>query len=109
MARNIREIMAALDKVLGATVWVNTDRQIVSLTDELSIGANGAVRSIEDLSRTSLIGAYTSLQIRCDNFDVPSETLDTAELATTVKQMVFAEAKKLLSAGEDVADLRKVA
>lgn len=107
MARNIKEIMAALDKILAATVWVNGDRQIVSLADELSIGTNGNVRSIEDLSRTSLIGAYVSLQIRSDNFDITAESLETADLAAAVKQMVFAEAKKVLTAVD--VDIRKVA
>jgi hypothetical protein len=107
MARNVKEIMAALDKILGSTVWVNGDRQIVSLTDELSIGTNGHVRSIEDLARASLIGAYVSLQIRSDNFDVPAESLETADLAAAVKTMVFTEAKKLL--GAEVEQIRKAA
>jgi len=98
MARNIKEIMTALDKVLNATVWVNGDRQIVSLADELSAGTDGQVRSIEDLPRSSLVGAYVSLQIRSDNFDVSAETLETADLAAEVKGKVFAEAKKLLAA-----------
>ena len=101
MVRNVREIMGALDKILGATVWVNSDRQIVSLSEELSHGTNGNVRTIEDLPRASLIGAYVSLQIRSDNFDVTAENLDTADLASAVKAMVFAEAKKLLNAEED--------
>jgi hypothetical protein len=100
--------MSALDKVLGVTVWVNSDRQIVSLADELSMGTNGNVRSIEDLSRTSLIGAYVSLQIRSDSFDVAAESLETPELAAEVKRMVFAEAKKFLSAGQSEL-LRKAA
>ena len=103
MARNIKEIMGALDKVLCATVWVNSDRQIVSLSDELSIGTNGNVRSIEDLSRAALIGAYVSLQIRSDNFEVPAESLETSDLAAAVKQMVFSEAKKILAVGFDAA------
>ena len=103
MARNIREIMGALDKVLNATVWVNSDRQIVSLSDELSVGTNGNVRSIEDLARASLIGAYVSLQIRSDNFDVPAESLETADLAAAVKKIVFSEAKKMLSAENETA------
>lgn len=107
MSRNIKEIMTALDKVLNATVWVNGDRQIVSLSDELSIGTQGNVRSIEDLSRASLIGAYVSLQIRSDNFDVAAETLETPDLALAVKQMVFTEAKKLLST--DSANIQKAA
>jgi hypothetical protein len=107
MARNIKEIMGALDKILNATVWVNGDRQIVSLTDELSIGASGQVRSIEDLPRASLIGAYVSLQIRSDNFEIAAESLETAELAAAVKSMVFAEAKKLLNTG--VERIRKAA
>ena len=90
--------MGALDKVLNATVWVNGDRAIVSLADELSVGTNGAARAIEDLPRASLIGAYVSLQIRSDNFDVPAESLETAALAAAVKGMVFAEAKKTLGA-----------
>jgi hypothetical protein len=98
MARNIKEIMRALDKVLTATVWVNGDRQIVSLSDELSHGTRGNVRTIEDLPRAALTGAYVSLQIRADNFEVPAESLDTAQLAARVKEMVFAEAKKSLAA-----------
>ena len=47
-----------------------------------------------------MIGAYVSLQIRTDNFDVAAETLDTAALALRVKEMVFAEAKKIMDAGE---------
>ena len=101
MSKNIKEIMIALDKVLTTTVWVNADRQIVSLSDELHIGKNNAPRSIEDLSRAALIGAYVSLQIRTDNFDVAAESLDTPDLALHVKEMVFAEAKKIMDA-EDV-------
>ena len=100
MPKNIKEIMIALNQVLTTTVWVNADRQIVSLSDELHIGKNNAPRSIEDLSRSSLIGAYVSLQIRTDNFDVAAETLETPVLALKVKEMVFAEAKKIMDAGE---------
>ena len=98
MAKSIKEIMIALNKVLTTTVWVNADRQIMSLADELHIGTNNAPRSIEDLSRPSLVGAYVSLQIRTDNFDVSAETLDTKTLALRVKEMVFAEAKKIMDA-----------
>ena len=96
MAKEIKKIMAALDKVLSTTVWVNTDRQIVSLADELHIGNAGTPRSIEDLPRGSLIGAFVSLQIRNDCFDIAAESLETHDLALRVKEMVFAEAKKLL-------------
>lgn len=98
MPKNIKEIMIALHKVLSTTVWVNADRQIISLSDELQIGRNNTPRSIEDLPRTSLIGAYVSLQIRTDNFDVAAEALDTKELALRVKEMVFAEAKHIMDA-----------
>lgn len=100
MAKNIKEIMVALNQVLTTCVWVNADRQIVSLADELHIGANNAPRSIEDLARSSLIGAYVSLQIRTDNFDVAAESLETKDLALRVKEMVFAEAKKVMEMGE---------
>jgi hypothetical protein len=100
MPKNIKEIMIALNKVLISTVWVNAERQIVSLSDELHIGKNNAPRSIEDLSRESLVGAYVSLQIRTDNFDVAAETLDTQSLAQKVKEMVFAEAKKIMDSGD---------
>ena len=100
MPKNIKEIMIALHKVLSTTVWVNADRQIISLSDELQIGHNNSPRSIEDLPRTSLVGAYVSLQIRTDNFDVAAESLETKDLALRVKSMVFAEAKKLLDAGD---------
>ncbi|MBO4700586.1 MAG: hypothetical protein J5620_02430 [Alphaproteobacteria bacterium] len=100
MPKNIKEIMIALHKVLSTTVWVNADRQIISLSDELQIGHNNAPRSIEDLPRTSLVGAYVSLQIRTDNFDVAAESLDTKELALRVKEMVFAEAKRIMDAEE---------
>jgi len=96
MSKNLKEIMTALDQVLNTTVWVNADRQIVSLADELSIGTGNAPRTIEDLSRASLTGAYVSLQIRSDNFAVAAESLETADLAAKVKEMVFAEAKKIL-------------
>ena len=96
MQKNIKQIMIALDQVLNTTVWVNQDRQIVSLSDELHIGHNNAPRSIEDLPRASLVGAYVSLQIRTDNFDVAAETLETHDLALKVKEMVFAEAKKIM-------------
>lgn len=99
MQKNIKDVMIALDQVLTTTVWVNQDRQIISLSDELHIGNNNAPRSIEDLSRASLVGAYVSLQIRTDNFDIAAETLDTKDLALQVKSMVFAEAKKILDAG----------
>jgi len=101
MPKNIKEIMIALHKVLSTTVWVNGDRQIVSLSDELQIGKNNSPRSIEDLPRTSLIGAYVSLQIRTDNFDVAAESLETKDLALRVKEMVFAEAKHILDAESD--------
>lgn len=98
MSKNIKEIMIALNKVLTTTVWVNEDRQIISLSDELQIGKNNAPRSIEDLPRASLVGAYVSLQIRTDNFDVAAENLETKTLALRVKEMVFAEAKKIMDA-----------
>ena len=98
--KNIKDIMIALNKVLTTTVWVNNDRQIISLADELHIGKNNSPRSIEDLARPSLVGAYVSLQIRTDNFDVAAESLETSDLALRVKSMVFAEAKKLLDAGD---------
>ena len=100
MAKNIKEIMIALNQVLTTTVWVNEARQIISLADELKIGQNNAPRSIEDLSRASLVGAYVSLQIRTDNFDVAAESMDTSALALRVKEMVFAEAKKIMDEGE---------
>ncbi|MBR3511166.1 MAG: hypothetical protein IKN73_03840 [Alphaproteobacteria bacterium] len=109
MPKNIKEIMIALNKVLTTTVWVNADRQIVSLSDELHIGNNNMPRSIEDLSRASLIGAYVSLQIRTDNFDVAAESLETPDLALKVKEMVFAEAKKVMDSGEVIEATRKVA
>ena len=100
MPKNIKEIMSALNKVLTTTVWVNEDRQIISLADELKIGLGNTPRSIEDLPRTSLIGAYVSLQIRTDNFDVAAESMDTKTLALRVKSMVFAEAKKIMDSVE---------
>lgn len=100
MPKNIKEIMIALNQVLTTTVWVNEDRQIVSLADELKIGQNNAPRSIEDLSRPSLVGAYVSLQIRTDNFDVAAEGLETRDLALRVKELVFAEAKKIMDASD---------
>lgn len=100
MPKNIKEIMVALDSVLTTTVWVNGDRQIVSLADELHIGAGNAPRSIEDLPRASLVGAYVSLQIRLDNFEVAAESLETEVLSCKVKEMVFAEAKKIMDAAE---------
>ena len=109
MPKNIKEIMIALNKVLTTTVWVNADRQIVSLSDELHIRNNNMPRSIEDLSRASLIGAYVSLQIRTDNFDVAAESLETPDLALKVKEMVFAEAKKVMDSGEVIEATRKVA
>lgn len=104
MTKNIKEIMIALDQVLTTTVWVNQDRQIVSLSDELHIAKNNAPRSIEDLPRNSLVGAYVSLQIRTDNFDVSAESLETKDLALKVKSMVFSEAKKIMDAGETKAE-----
>ncbi len=101
MPKNIKEIMIALNQVLTTTVWVNEDRQIVSLADELQIGKNNAPRSIEDLARPSLVGAYVSLQIRTDNFDVAAESMDTKTLALRVKGLVFAEAKKIMDAAKD--------
>jgi hypothetical protein len=94
--KNIKEIMVALDGILTTTVWVNGNLQIVSLSDELNIGSGGVPRSIEDLPRASLVGAYVSLQIRSDNFDIAAETLETDTLACKVKEMVFTEAKKVL-------------
>ena len=98
MQKNIKEIMIALNQVLTTTVWVNADRQIVSLADELKIGQNNTPRSIEDLSRPSLVGAYVSLQIRTDNFEEPAESMDTKTLALRVKELVFAEAKNIIDA-----------
>lgn len=103
MPKNIKEIMIALNKVLTTTVWVNEDRQIISLADELKIGIGNAPRSIEDLPRASLVGAYVSLQIRTDNFEVAAESMDTKTLALRVKGMVFAEAKKIM----DDADIEE--
>jgi hypothetical protein len=108
MSKNIKEIMVALNSVLTTTVWVNEDRQIVSLADELHIGQNNAPRSIEDLPRASLVGAYVSLQIRTDNFDVAAESLDTKALALRVKEMVFAEAKKTMDSAKS-ANCEKIA
>jgi ammonia channel protein AmtB len=48
----------------------------------------------------ALIGAYVSLQIRTDNFDVAAESLETSKLALRVKEMVFSEAKKIMDSGE---------
>ena len=101
MSQNIKEIMIALNQVLTTTVWVNEDRQIVSLADELKIGKNNTPRSIEDLARTSLVGAYVSLQIRTDNFDISAESMDTKTLALRVKEMVFAEAKKIMDSADN--------
>ncbi|MDW2974528.1 MAG: hypothetical protein R8M70_00500 [Alphaproteobacteria bacterium] len=98
MPKNIKEIMIALNQVLTTTVWVNEDRQIISLADELKIGHDNAPRSIEDLPRTSLVGAYVSLQIRTDNFEVAAESMDTKTLALRVKELVFAEAKRIMDA-----------
>ena len=106
MAKKLKEIMAALDKVLTTTVWVNADRQIVSLADELHVGINNSPRAIEDLPHASLIGAYVSLQIRSDNFAVAAESLETADLAMRVKDMVFAEAKKIMDEAADVSTER---
>ena len=103
MTKSIKEIMIALNQVLTTTVWVNEDRQIISLADELQIGNNNAPRSIEDLPRPSLVGAYVSLQIRTDNFDVAAESMDTKALAVRVKEMVFAEAKKIMDAADGTA------
>lgn len=100
MPKNIKEIMIALNKVLTTTVWVNEDRQIISLADELKIGIGNAPRSIEDLPRASLVGAYVSLQIRTDNFEVAAESMDAKTLALRVKGMVFAEAKKIMDAAD---------
>lgn len=104
MAKNIKEIMIALNKVLTTTVWVNEERQIISLADELKIGMNNSPRSIEDLPRNSLVGAYVSLQIRTDNFDVAAEGMDTKALAMRVKEMVFAEAKKIIDAADEKSE-----
>lgn len=108
MPKNIKEIMIALNKVLTTTVWVNEDRQIISLADELKIGIGNAPRSIEDLPRASLVGAYVSLQIRTDNFEVAAESMDTKTLALRVKGMVFAEAKKIMDAA-DIEETSSVA
>ena len=88
MPKNIKEIMIALNQVLTTTVWVNEDRQIISLADELKIGQNNAPRSIEDLARTSLVGAYVSLQIRTDNFETAAESMDTKTLVFWEKQKI---------------------
>ena len=106
MPKSIKEIMIALNQVLTTTVWVNEDRQIISLADELQIGHNNAPRSIEDLPRPSLVGAYVSLQIRTDNFDVAAESLETKALALRVKEMVFAEAKKIMDSAEGTTESR---
>ena len=103
MQNNIKEIMIALNNVLSSTVWVNEDREIVSLSDELHVGKGDIPRSIEDLSRKSLIGAYVSLQIRTNNFEIPAETLETKDLALKVKDIVFSEVKKILDEESKVA------
>ena len=94
MSKNIKEIMIALDKVLTTTVWVNADRQIVSLSDELHIGKNNAPRSIEDLSRAALIGAYVSLQIRTDNL-LPQKLLKRLHLHCVSKKWFLQKPKRL--------------
>ena len=109
MTKNIKEIMIALNQVLTTTVWVNEDRQIVSLADELKIGCNNTPRSIEDLPRASLVGAYVSLQIRTDNFDTAAEAMETKTLALRVKEMVFAEAKKIMDSAENSAESTGIA
>lgn len=109
MPKNVKEIMIALNQVLTTTVWVNEDRQIISLADELKIGHNNAPRSIEDLPRTSLVGAYVSLQIRTDNFDTAAESMETKVLALRVKEMVFAEAKKIMDSADNSAESTNVA
>jgi len=106
MAQDIKQVMKILDKVLATTVWVNSERQIVSLADELKSKVNP--RGIEDLSRPSLIGAFVSLQIRSDNFSVSAESLTTEDLASRVKEMVFAEAKQILDS-QTTQSLAKVA
>lgn len=109
MPKNIKEIMTTLNEVLTTTVWVNSERQIVSLADELYIGKNNTPRSIEDLSRSALIGAYVSLQIRTDNFEVSAESLETKDLALRVKGMVFAEAKNVMGSAENKTNVQKAA
>jgi hypothetical protein len=101
--------MVVLDNVLATTVWVNGDRQIVSLSDELHIGVGNVPRSIEDLPRASLVGAYVSLQIRTDNFEVAAESLETDALACKVKEMVFVEAKKMLDSAASAEKIAKAA
>ncbi len=98
MTQSINQIMEALDTVLSTTVWANGDNEIITLAEELHIGNNnGQPRAIEDLERLSLVGAYVALQIKMDCFDIAVETLDDNTLATRVKEMVFNEAKKILS------------
>ena len=109
MAKNIKEIMVALNQVLTTTVWVNKDRKIVSLAEELHVGNNGAPRSIEDLPRASLTGAYVSLQIRADVFDIAAESLQTNELSARVKEMVFSEAKKIMDVGVAAQQIARAA
>ena len=70
------------------------------MADELKVGHNNAPRSIEDLPRGSLVGAYVSLQIRTDNFEESAESMDTKTLALRVKELVFAEAKKIMDAAD---------
>lgn len=89
---NIKSIMIALNNILTNTVWVNDKREIVSLSDKLQSG----IPCIEELDKGSLIGAYVSLQIRTDNFDISADTLTQEELAKRVKEMIFSEAKKLM-------------
>jgi len=94
MAQTLSEIMKRLDIVLKKIVWVNPNRDIVSLHDELKIG-EGSIKSIEDLPRESLIGAYVAIQVYLDDFSIAAETLETKDLARIVKEQVFQMVKDL--------------
>jgi hypothetical protein len=98
--------MTALDSVLEETAWMGNNGEIDNLKKQLQ-SVDGETASLDTLPRDALVGAYVSLQIKTDNFDISAESLSDGELALRVKALVFSEAKKMLDAAESAS--RKVA
>ncbi len=101
------ELMQVIDTVLEKIVWVNADADVVSLKSLLHMPkADGTPRSVDDLTRQELTGAYTCLQIRHELFGDRIQDLSNQDLSSKIKDIVFSETQAILSAksaGQDAA------
>ncbi|MDR1691354.1 MAG: hypothetical protein LBR35_00740 [Rickettsiales bacterium] len=99
--QNMTDLMRTIDVVLSQIVWVDSESNMVTLKDLLHRpNSDGSSRSIDDLDRPNLIGAFTSLQIRHELFSVKIADLSNSELAAKIKDLVFFETKAILESKE---------